>query len=131
MRPVHRKAFSYVVQSAQVRIRELQRLRVVVDSVHAATAIVPLRSYVADARRDLVANPLFASVPYPAKLESYLHVQVRTPACTDHRLGRMGICQGVIRSPPGLVPACARKHGFARLLRTAAQRGKSGAQFAR
>lgn len=130
MRPVYQKAFLDVIQSAQVRIRELQRLRVVVDSVHAATAIVPLRSYVADARRDLVANPLFASVPYPAKLESYLHVQVRTPACKDPRLGLMGICQGVICSLPGVVPACASAHGFVRLLRTAAQRGQNGAQSA-
>lgn len=62
-----------------MRVTELQRLRAAVDAVHAAAAVVPARAYVADARCDLVANPLFAGVPYPSKLESYLHAQARPP----------------------------------------------------
>jgi len=75
-------ALTYIascLQAAPVRVTELQRLRAAVDAVHAAAAVVPARAYVADARCDLVANPLFAGVPYPSKLESYLHAQARPP----------------------------------------------------
>ena len=65
-------------QGGRVRVTELQRLRAMVDAVTAGTAVVPARAFVCDARRDVVSNPLFAGVPYPAKLESYMHAQVRT-----------------------------------------------------
>ncbi|KAK9826441.1 hypothetical protein WJX81_006405 [Elliptochloris bilobata] len=71
-------ATAYTVKDAEggrMRVTELQRLRAAVDAVTGGTAVVPARAFVADARRDLVANPLFAGVPYPAKLESYLHAQ--------------------------------------------------------
>lgn len=66
------------MQGGRVRVTELQRLRAAVDAVTDATAVVPARALVCDARRSVVPNPLFTGVAYPDKLESYLHAQVRT-----------------------------------------------------
>jgi len=85
------------LQAAPARVTELQRLRAAVDAVHAAAAVVPARAYVADARAQLVANPLFAGVPYPAKLESYLHAQARPPAAHP----RPGVFRAGRRGPEG------------------------------
>ena len=65
------------VQGERVRVTELHRLRAAVDAVTDATAVAPARALVCDAARSVVPNPLFAGVAYPAKLESYLHAQVR------------------------------------------------------
>ena len=64
-------------QGGRMRVTELQRLRAAVDAVTDATAVVPARALVCDAARSVVPNPLFAGIAYPAKLESYLHAQVR------------------------------------------------------
>ncbi|KXZ53946.1 hypothetical protein GPECTOR_6g864 [Gonium pectorale] len=55
------------------QIPELSVLRYRVDSITAATSIIPTNSTIVNAASQVVPNRLFAGCPYPEKLESYAH----------------------------------------------------------
>lgn len=54
-------------------ITELQRLRVMVNSIAKATSVLPKGCKVLDAQNRLVTNKLWEGADYPDKLESYVH----------------------------------------------------------
>ena len=55
-------------------LTELQRLRAMIDDITEATNLAPVGSAVVNADGAVVANPLFAGVQYPDKLEGYYHI---------------------------------------------------------
>ena len=57
-------------------VTELQRLRCIIDSVAAATNVVPKDSFVMGSGGELVSNAAFSQVSYPDKLESFVHCKV-------------------------------------------------------
>ena len=68
------------------RISELQRLRSIVDAINTDTSVVPKGSLRLDASGKVVSNDGFQGVPYPDKLESYIHGMVSLLASTDSHL---------------------------------------------
>lgn len=58
------------------QISELQRLRSLVDAINTDTSVVPKGSLRLDASGKMVPNDGFQGVPYPDKLESYIHGMV-------------------------------------------------------
>lgn len=55
------------------KFTELEVLRARVDAINAATGVVPVGCTVLDALNRVVPNRLFGGVPYPEKLEAYMH----------------------------------------------------------
>jgi len=58
---------------------ELQRIKVMIDDIFEATSVVPAGYHVVTADQDIVPNPYFQPLPYPDKLESFLHMR-NTPS---------------------------------------------------
>ena len=54
-------------------ITELQRLRCMLDDVTTATNLAPVGSQLVNAHDEVVPNPMFSSLDYPDKLESFFH----------------------------------------------------------
>ena len=54
-----------------VEISELQILRYMVDSISFETGIAPLGSFLLTAKNEVVPNPQFSGLEYPAKLDSF------------------------------------------------------------
>lgn len=65
------------------QLSELQRLRSIVDNVNADTCVVPKGSLRLDASGKVVSNDGFQGVPYPDKLEAYIHGMVSSPPAAD------------------------------------------------
>ncbi|MCJ1323338.1 Radial spoke head protein 9, partial [Xylographa vitiligo] len=55
------------------QISELQRLRSIVDAISEDTTVYPKYSIRVDASGKMVMNDVFSGVPYPDKLESFVH----------------------------------------------------------
>ena len=67
-------------------VTELQRLRCIIDSIAAATNVVPKDSFVVGSGGELVANAAFSQVSYPDKLESFVHCKVSGALLNQHCL---------------------------------------------
>lgn len=65
-------------------VTELQRLRCIIDSIAAATNVVPKDSFVMGSSGELVSNAAFSQVSYPDKLESFVHCKVSQTLLTQH-----------------------------------------------
>ena len=65
-------------------VTELQRLRCIIDSIAAATNVVPKDSFVMGSGGELVSNAAFSQVSYPEKLESFVHCKVSWPLLIQH-----------------------------------------------
>ena len=77
------------------QISELQRLRSIVDAVNTDTSVVPKGSLRSDASGKVVSNDGFQGVPYPDKLESYIHGMVSLLANADSHSAFTHIRHGI------------------------------------